>query len=421
MENPIDLVHHLISTILDNKKNNYENYPLIENTFGNQEIIKMIDILLGDRLTMGENVSRFEKEFAKYIGSKYAVMVNSGSSANLLALAVMSNYQRVNHLKPGDECIIPAICWSTSVFPVIQMGLTPVFIDVDPITMNMNVEQLESKITSKTKCIVAVHILGNCIDMDPLMKIVNKYNLLVLEDTCEALGTTYNDKYVGTFGTMGTYSFYYSHHITTVEGGMVVCNDENDYELLKCLRAHGWTRNLKNKEELEQKYPDVDPRFLFVNLGYNLRPMEIQAVMGLEQLLSLEDKNMCRNNNLHKIVSTLFKTSAGQTYFNAVVKTNNSDPAWFGTCLFLKQEYKHVLKKYLEYLTLEGVENRPIVTGNIARQPVMQHFCENLDPLDFPGAEQIHTCGFFIGLPCNLMSEDRVNKLIDIMINFDFD
>jgi len=240
--------------------NGYE-YPLIESTYDKEEIITMMETLTTNKLTMGENVVNFEKDFAKYVGSKYAVMVNSGSSANLLSMAVATNYLRRNRLHPGDKVIVPNICWSTSVWPIIQMNLQPVFVDVNPLTMNMDIEDLKQKMTPEIKGIIAVHILGNSTDMDELMKIVKDNNLFLMEDTCESLGSKYDDTILGTFGDFGTYSFYYSHHITTIEGGMVVCNDEEDYELLLCLRAHGWTRYLKNKKELEETYKDVDPRF----------------------------------------------------------------------------------------------------------------------------------------------------------------
>ena len=226
--------------LLDN--NNGFQYPLIENTYEKQEIISMIKVLIGNRLTMGKNVDLFEKEFAKYVGSKYAIMVNSGSSANLLSMAVAVNYLRKNKLNDGDKILIPAVCWSTSVWPITQMNLIPVFVDVDPMTMNMDLDDMEKKLTKDVRGIVAVHILGNCTNMDRLMNLVKKHDLFLMEDTCESLGSKYKNKCLGTFGDFGTYSFYYSHHITTVEGGMIVCNDDEDYELLKCLRAHGWTR-----------------------------------------------------------------------------------------------------------------------------------------------------------------------------------
>ena len=190
----------LVYEEIDMDNNNGFDYPLIESTYDKEEIISMMKTLTTNKLTMGNNVYEFEKQFADYVGSKYAVMVNSGSSANLLAMAVASNYLRSNKLKSGDKIIVPNICWSTSVWPIIQMNLEPVFVDVDPLTMNMDIEDLKKKISPDIKGIVAVHILGNSTNMDELMKIVNENNLFLMEDTCESLGSTYKNKILGTFG-----------------------------------------------------------------------------------------------------------------------------------------------------------------------------------------------------------------------------
>jgi CDP-4-dehydro-6-deoxyglucose reductase, E1 len=347
-------------------------------------------------------------------------MVNSGSSANLLAMAVATNYKRKNKLKQGDKIIVPNICWSTSVCPIIQMGLVPIFIDVDPLTMNMNVDLLEDLITPDVKGIIAVHILGNCTNMTKLMEIVNKHKLFLMEDTCESLGSTYNGKALSTFGDFGTHSFYYSHHITTIEGGMVVCNNEDDYELLKCLRAHGWTRHLKNKEELEEMHKEVDSRFLFVNVGYNFRPMETQGAMGSVQLKKLNSKNYARIYNHDTIVNKIMNDKRNNDIFNTPISLENAKPAWFGLTLILNEKYKHHLNNFLQYLTENKVENRPVVTGNFARQPIFKFMDIEVEPSSYEGAEVLHTRGFFIGLSCEILSDERINNLIEILFNYNF-
>lgn len=400
--------------------NNGFKYPLIDNTYEKEEVVSIIEVLIGNRLTMGKNVELFEQEFARYVGAKYAIMVNSGSSANLLAMAVASNYMRKQRLCPGDKVIVPTVCWSTSVWPIIQMNLEPVFVDVDPTTMNMDIDDLKSKLTPDVKGIVAVHILGNCTNMDELMEIVSDRNLFLMEDTCESLGSTYKNKYLGTFGDFGTYSFYYSHHITTIEGGMVVCNDDEDFELLKCLRAHGWTRYLKNKKEYEQRYTEVDPRFLFVNLGYNFRPMEMQAAMGRIQLSKLVNKNDNRIWNHDTIVQKVIDDPRNTGILTSPVAMQNANPAWFALCFVLSEKNSGHYTSYLNYLTKCGVENRPIVTGNFARQPAMNLLGLNIDPNAYPGADVLHFRGFFIGLPCRQMSNQEINELVDILLNYDF-
>lgn len=390
-------------------------FPLGQNVHDADDILNMIENLLTGKFTMGEQVSNFEEMFAKYVGVKHAMMVNSGSSANLIALSTLTNHKCQTRLVAGDQVLVPAICWSTSVFPIIQCGLTPIFVDVDPRSLNIDLDDLENKITNQTKAIMLVHVLGNSTNMQRLMDIVKKHNLILIEDTCESLGSKYNNRYLGSWGSIGTYSFYYSHHITTMEGGMVVCDDDEYYELMKCLRAHGWSRSLKDKEKIQSQHPDLDPRFTFVNLGYNVRPIEMQATMGIGQLHKLEEKNNNRKLNYHKI-KTKIENDPRNTFLSFPKESDNADVAWFGITLFLKDNIR--LSEYLEYLTQNGVENRPIITGNIIRQPVIKDLYPNLKPSDFPGAEECHFRGLFVGLACNLMPEQTIEELVSILLGF---
>ena len=216
------------------KKNKYLLSP---NSFSNDDIIKASKVLFSKKITMGNITKIFEKKFAKFIGSKYALMVNSGSSANLLAMFALINPLKKNYLKPGDECLIPALCWSTSLWPIVQAGLRPKFVDVDPTTLNISIQDLKKKINKRTKAIMSVHVLGNTTNMDELNKIIKKKKLFLIEDTCESLGSKYSKKYLGTLGDFGTYSFYYSHQITSGEGGMITCNNKEDYDS-PCIPPH---------------------------------------------------------------------------------------------------------------------------------------------------------------------------------------
>lgn len=391
-------------------------FSLGQDTSDADDVVQMINSLLTRKFTMGEQVEAFEKKFAEYVGAKHALMVNSGSSANLIAISALSNYQRRTGLGPGDEVLVPALCWSTSLFPLIQNNLTPVFVDINPKSLNMDLEDLERKITNKSKAIMLVHVLGNCTEMDRLMALVEKYHLLLIEDTCESLGSTYNDRHLGTFGTIGTYSFYYSHHITTGEGGMVVCNDDDDYQIMKCLRAHGWTRGLSCQREVAEKHPDLDPRFTFINLGYNFRPMEIQAAMGLSQLGKITSKNQNRLSNYYKIKGKILSDPRHRGLISFPLETSNAAPVWFGIVLFLRDDIP--LHPYLNYLTESGVENRPIITGNMVRQPIIQDLCPHLNAEDFPGADQCHFHGLFIGLPTFVMADEAIDELSDILLSF---
>lgn len=347
-------------------------------------------------------------------------MVNSGSSANLLAMAVMANPLRKNHLKPGDEVLVPAVCWSTSVWPIIQCGFQPVFVDVDPTTMNVDFNDLKRKITPKTKAMVAVHILGNSADMKEYMNIVNEHKLIILEDTCEGLGVQSAGKYLGTHGDFGTYSMYFSHHITTGEGGMVVCKTQEDVDLLRCLRAHGWTRELSNRAELDAAHPDVDSRFLFVNYGYNLRPMDIQAAMGLVQIERLQELNNARISNNDRLIAALRSHPKYSGQITFPVAPAVTKPVWFGFCMILDDKYKSKLNAYKDYLSASKVENRPIVSGNFVRQPGIKLAGVNSKPEEFPGAEKLHHNGLFIGLHAVELPEVQIKQLADILLGFDF-
>ena len=343
-------------------------------------------------------------------------MVNSGSSANLLAFSTISNFECKDKLNANDEILIPAVCWSTSLWPVIQLGFIPKLIDINPENLEIDLEDLVRNINSNTKAILLVHILGICSNMDKIIEISKKYNLQIIEDSCECLGTTYKNKYIGTFGRFGTFSFYFSHHITTIEGGMVICHTLEDYNLLKCLRSHGWSRDQSNKNELENKYNNIDPRFLFINIGYNLRPTEINGLLGISQLKKLNNFNEVRKYNYNKISYRIINHPRNDSILNPIVVNNNDvDIAWFALPILLNEKY--ALKEYTDFLTSKKIFNRPIISGNFCRQPALKKLGYNLDPTKFPGAEKIHNSGFYIGISClKKISDDEVENLVNIML-----
>ena len=386
--------------------------PLVENTYTEKDINVMINVLKSDKLTMGKNVKTFEELFAKKFNLNYCVMVNSGSSANLLALSVLSNQKRNKYLKKGDKILVPSVCWSTSVFPILQNGLIPIFMDVNPSTLNINAEDIEKY--PDIKGIVLAHILGTSTNMTKVMNIVKKRDLLVLEDTCESLSSKYDNIFLGGFGDMGTYSFYFSHHMTTVEGGMITCKTKEDYMLLLSCRAHGWNR-YENK-----KYEGINNKFCFINIGYNLRPMEIQGAMGINQLNDLDNRNIVRNKNYYNITSAIFNCPKNYHIIHGLTKLENSHPSWFSIALFVTNEYKHLLFDFLEYLEKKGIDNRPIVTGNFTRQPIIKEIKIDIDPTVYVGAEYVHNNGFYIGCPTNkIYSEEEINNIVNIIFSYD--
>jgi len=395
-------------------------FPLISQSFDDREIIATVDALLTGRLTMAEQVRGFEERFADYVGAKYAVMTNSGSSANLLALAAASNPARQTRLKPGDEVLIPAVCWSTSLWPIVQMGLKPVFVDATPDSLNVDLEDLRRKLTRRTRALMAVHILGNAGPMADILRIVKERELLLIEDTCESLGSRFKRSYLGTIGDFGCYSFYYSHHITTGEGGMVVCDTLEDLDLLKCLRAHGWSRELSNRARVEKAHKDIDPRFLFVNLGYNLRPLEVQAAFGHCQLDRLASMNEIRNDNRERIIAALHRDPRWNGQFEFPVASKDVVPVWFGFVALLNRKHVKHRAAFLAYLDSHGVENRPVVSGNFTRQPALELLGLKFDPRDFPGAEEINQRGFFAGLHTEKLPEEKIERLVAILLGYGF-
>jgi CDP-6-deoxy-D-xylo-4-hexulose-3-dehydrase len=216
--------------------------------------------------------------------------------------------QKKNRLLPGDEVIIPVVCWSTSLWPIVQFGLKPVFVDIDPNNLNIDIEKLKKAITKKTKAIFCVHVLGVSADMFKIIEIAKNNNLIIIEDTCESFGSKYNNKLLGTFGDVSTFSFYYSHQITSGEGGMILCKNLEDYEILYALRAHGWSRNPITQKKIQKKYPHLDPRFIFINSGYNLRPTEIQAALAASQFKRKDIFKMNREYNKNKIIYEVYKS-----------------------------------------------------------------------------------------------------------------
>ncbi len=334
--------------------------------YGSEEIIEAIDSLLNYWVTMGDKVKKFEEGFANYIGTKHAIMVNSGSSANLLAMSIITNPLLDSKLEKEDEVITPALTWATTVYPIVNAGLKPVFVDVNLDSFNIDVEKIEAAISEKTRAIMPVHILGNPVNMKKIKEIASKHNLKVIEDSCEAHGAEYEGKKVGSFGDMSTFSFFVSHHITTIEGGMLLTDDEQLYELGKALRAFGWIRDLKNKSELIRKYPDIDPKFLFFNMGFNIRPTDIQGAFGMHQINKLENFIKIRRENAEFLNKKLSNYS---NYLQIPNESPNTRHAFFGYAFLVKDKAPFSRKQLSDYLTSKNIEVRSVMSGNIVEHP----------------------------------------------------
>ena len=312
------------------------------------------------------------------------------------------NPENKKKIKINDECIIPALCWSTSLWPIVQSGLKPKFIDVDIKTFNLDLKSLEKSINKKTKVIMAVHILGNCPDMSKLKEIVNRKKIILIEDTCESLGSTYKNKYLGTFGKYGTYSFYVSHQITSGEGGMIVCNDLNDYKIIHKLRAHGWDRGLNKKNTRN---------FNFVNSGFNLRPLDLTAAIGFNQFKRLNNMKKIRQVNRDKIIRSLRSSPDWSQQFTFLEPIKNLKPSWFGLPILINKNFLKNKDKFLKYLNKNGIETRPIISGNFLNQPCIKLYNINQNKKLFKNAQEIEDRGFFIGLHTNLIEKNKLKFL----------
>ena len=394
-------------------------YPLLSDAFSKSDINCGLKVLSSKHITMSKITRNFEKQFAKKLGCKYALMTNSGSSANLLAVSAIINPLFKNKLKPGDEVLIPAVCWSTPLWPIIQNNLKPVFVDVELDTFNVSIKDLKKKITSKTKAFMCIHVLGTSANLSQIKKLTNKKNIILIEDTCESLGAKFNNKFLGTFGELGTFSFYYSHQITSGEGGMIVCNNVNNYNIIKSLRSHGWSRETTFHNTYKKKFKKLDDRFLFINSGYNLRPTDIQAAIAHNQFNRLNKFIATRNYNRKKIIEKVKNNKKWNNQFYFINHSKMIKPSWFGLPILIMNKFLNKKKKFLEHLTKCGVENRPILSGNFTNQPATKLYNLNSKKLVFANAQKVENLGFFIGLHTKKISNKIAEYIAENLLKID--
>ena len=368
-----------------------KKYPLASSTWDEKEIEAINEVVKSEHFTMGERVEKFEKNMASYHNVNYAVMVNSGSSANLLAVAALF-YRKNNTLKSGDEVIVPAVSWSTSYYPFHQYGLKLKFVDIDLETLNYDLEQLEGAISERTKIILAVNLLGNPNDFDRIQQLIENKDIILLEDNCESMGARFNGRFTGTFGLMGTFSSYFSHHISTMEGGIVLTDDEELYHILLSLRSHGWTRHLPKKNKLTGIKSDnwFEESFKFVLPGYNVRPLEMSGAIGIEQLKKLPEFVKSRQEN-HRVFSRLFED---HPYIQLQKEIGES--SWFGFSMILKKNAPVTRDEFIKKLTENNIESRPIVSGDFSQNEVLKYFDFTIHG-NLNNAKYLNNNGLFIG------------------------
>ena len=383
-------------------------YPLAVSSWDNAEIKAIHKVLDEGITTMWDHVREFEKQFAAYTGSKYCVMVNSGSSANLLAVASLF-YRNRNILKAGDEVIVPAVSWPTTYYPLYQYGLKIKFVDIDLSTLNYNLDALSEAVDSNTKLIIAVNLLGNPNDFNKINAIIGSRNIIVIEDNCESMGAMFDGKQTGTFGLMGTFSSFFSHHISTMEGGMIITDDEELYHIMLSLRAHGWTRNLpKENKVCGIKSDDIfEEYFRFVLPGYNIRPIEMMGAIGIEQLKKLTAFISTRRKNAEYFYN-IFNDSP---YFTIQKEIGLS--SWFGFSLIIKEGTNLDRRKIVNNLIENGIDSRPIVAGNFTKNEVLKWFNYELFG-EMKNAEHMDKNGFFVGNH-QLCIKDKIDYLKEIL------
>lgn len=368
---------------LEHKDKNYrftpgeDVIPFARRVYDENEMISLVDSALDFWLTSGKYAKKFEREFAKYIGTSHCLLVNSGSSANLLSIAALTSpYLGKDRLKPGDEVITVASGFPTTVNPIVQNNLIPVFLDVDIGTYNIKVEDLEKSISDKTKAIILAHTLGNPFNVDAVMKFAKEYNLYIIEDCCDAVGSKYKNKMVGTFGDISTFSFYPAHHITMGEGGAVLTNDDKLSKIIKSYRD--WGRDCYCEPGVDNTCGKrfsmqfgtlpygYDHKYVYSHIGYNLKITDMQAAIGVEQLKKLPEFIEKRKNNYRVIRKGLEKY---KNYIILPETMEDSDPSWFGFPITVKENNKFTKNDIVKYLELKKIMTRQLFAGNITRQP----------------------------------------------------
>lgn len=369
-------------------------YKLASSTWDHSEIEAIQKVIAADMYSMGEKVREYELDFAKFMNCKFAVMTSSGSTANLLMIAAMFfTKDKSRRLKRGDEIIVPAVSWSTTYFPLQQYGLKVKFVDIDRATLNIDLDKLETAITDKTKAILAVNLLGNPNDFDAIQTLIGNRRITLLEDNCESLGATFGEKQAGTFGLMGTFSSFFSHHIATMEGGCVVTDDEELYHILLTIRAHGWTRNLPKHNLVSGIKSDdaFDESFKFVLPGYNVRPLEMSGAIGVEQLRKLPHLLDARRENAKFFVELFHEHQFIQ------IQREIGSSSWFGFSLVLLENSPISRPELISLLGEHEIECRPIVTGNFLKNTEVLEFFDYEVSGDIEAASYIDKHGLFVG------------------------
>ncbi len=394
-------------------------HPLMHDNFQEIDFKSLITFLKKKPiLTQNEKVKKFEEEWSKWLGTKYSVFVNSGSSANFLSISALAT---LNKTDKRNEIIVPSLTWISDIVSVIKNGFKPIFVDINYKNLSMNIDQVKSKINKKTFGIFLTHAQGFNGLNEELLKIIKRKKIFLIEDVCESHGAKFKNKKLGNFGIISNFSFYYAHHMSTIEGGMVCTNNKKIYETVRMLRAHGMLREMNNKpleKKIKQKYNYLSPQFIFMNAGYNMRSNEISAVIGLSQLKRLDANNLKRKENLKFFLKHL----DSKIFYSSFDLKGNCNYAF--PLILNKPSFK--LRDKLENLMFRfGIEFRRgnAGGGNQMRQPYLEDILKKIDFKKFPVVEHIHDFGYYIGNYPSLKKNKiiKICKILNSLDNEEFD
>lgn len=377
--------------------------PLASAGLRNQDIESAIAVLRSGNLTMGAKVAKFEQMMADYLRVKHFVMVNSGSSANLAIIeALLRPAKRKPFLNPGDGVLVPAIAWPTTIWPLVQLNLKPYFVDVSIETIGMDLSKAQEIIDNHQgaiKALFPIHPLGNGINSKELEAFAELNNLVLINDVCESLGSWDDEGHAGTAGLAGSFSFYFSHHITTMEGGGVATNDSLFADDLKSIRSHGWSRDRSDALEWSHNLTNNDSRFLFVSTGYNIRPMEIQAAIGISQIQDL-DLFITKRRSHAMEVNNLLSGKSLRLIGGETLKDNANlrRHSWMMLPILIEKGFKHSRREIISILEKAGIETRPVLTGNFLNQPSMKRITSDFfGSSDLEISDYLTDSAFLIG------------------------
>ena len=386
-------------------------HPLMHNNFSKSDFseVKKLFNKKNPILTQSKKVSEFEKKWSKWLGVKYSTFVNSGSSANYISISLLKT---INKNKNKNEIIVPSLTWISDISSIILNGYKPVFVDINLNNLSMNIDEVIKKVNKKTLAIFITHAQGFNGLNERLLKFIKKKNIHLIEDVCESHGATFRSKKLGTFGLISNFSFYYAHHMTTIEGGMICTNNKKIYETTKILRSHGMARESKNKSHenrIIKKYKNLSPQFIFLHPTLNFRNNEIGACIGINQLKKLNSNNQKRTNNFNYFLKDLDAKKYWKN-FDIIGSSNYAFPVILQTTDLKKRDhFESILKK-------NGIEFRRgnAGGGNQLRQPYLKRYTKNIRLEKFPNVEKVHFFGYYIGNYPNL-SKVKINLIVNIL------